>query len=1024
MSTPQEDPFKRNKPKSVRFPEGQEISSARESPEAQSVHSNDDGSAAGSPPPPPAQGRPGLVQRADSRYGRPGSSAADRDLASSDESGSDSDSDSDDDEQTRFNTLVNRNTLHDDSPNLNPPDLHVTPPPLSDSNAQMYGGLLDVGAKVSAGLAPGAAEVEEENPFELEEEYRQRRNQLLNSLEKNHMAHSMPTSLSGSPRLNPVYESSDNIPELSRENVAGLSRAHELNDDELEARLRQLEADADAASNHKQSLADSESAIVLYDEKNATQSPLESPKETDEGHHRRTSLESKRSAQSADSRTSAERAAQLTEDARAEARDLAAQLVKKHASKHRDLQGSSGDLYVPNNNYLMNAGLMDLDVGDDADDDDRRDEEAPEPQIEAGDDNYVAPPKRVKEGVLGALLRLYADEDDAKSQTTLVSSATSPMTSTFNSPAASPLNSPDLSPDGSRTPTSPLSITDDPHRPDYFRSHSTDEVHPGKKRPKWYKHRSAHSVMSLGKLAASSMSTLAPASAEMMHSLHYREKRDKADKPGKEKSRQKSFDSAAAKAKAQAKAEAKAEARRKKKERMAERYRITIHIADVLQRQRFILRIGRALMLFGAPSHRLEEYLVMIARVLEIDAQFLYMPGCMLVSFGDVTTHTSETKLLRVTQGLNLVKLDRTHAIYKKVIHDEMALEQASESIDELLASKPLYNKYLSVLFFALASANFCVFSFGGWWWDIPITFWIGGMVGFLQVWVAPRSDLYNNVFEVTSSILVSFIGRAMGSIWRHGERLFCFSAIVQGSLALILPGYIILCGSLELQSKNLVAGSVRMFYAIIYSEFLSFGITLGSLIYGWIDHGATSDTVCQRKLDDKWKILFAPLAPLFLGMVNQASPRQLPTMILIACAGYCVIYWVQRAVPSASSFTSAIGAFVVGILGNLYSRIGHGLAFAAMLPGIFVLVPSGVASQGSLVQGIVLANEIVSNTTKNGGNGGQSSSGDSRGTMTSTTLGTTMTQVAVGITVGLFVATLVVYPLGSRRKRSGLFTF
>lgn len=982
MSNPPEDSFKRKNPKSVRFPEGQGISSARDDPSRRSLDSNDD-----------------LSDTASVELG-PGNSGANTvsgshmfpvleasDASSDDES-------SDDDEQTRFNTLANRN-LPTEPQSGSTPQLQITPPPLVDNSAQMYTGLLDVGSRVSGGLAPGAAEVEEENSTKLEEEYRQRRNTLLRSLEKNQMAHSMPSSLNGSPRLQP-HEPEQFVPEMPRPSYN--SRAHELNDFELEKRLKELEAE----TIDQRRLEDYESAVIPYDEKILSRTPSEDGK--------RDSMESKRTRGSTRSRTSAEVAAQLSEDARAEARDLAAQLVNQHVKKGGNSAEPDDALYVPNHNYLMNAGLMDLDVCDDDDSDGMRDEDGPEPQIEGGDAPYVAPPKRVKEGVLGALLRLYADEDDNKSQTTLVSSANSPSTSGFQSPVGSP----NLSPEFSRTPTSPMSLSDDQQRPGYFRSHSTDDVGTGgsKKRPKWYKHRSTQSVMSLSKLAASSMSTLAPASADMLHSIGKDKEKSKADK------QRRAAEAQAAKAKAQAKAQAKAEAKRRKKARMAERYRITVHIADVLQRQRFILRIGRALMLFGAPSHRLEEYLVMIARVLEIDAQFLYMPGCMLVSFGDVTTHTSETKLLRVTQGLNLVKLDRTHAIYKKVIHDEMDLETAGESIDELLASKPMYNKYLSVLFFALATANFCVFSFGGWWWDIPITFWLGGLVGFLQVWVAPRSDLYNNVFEVTSSILVSFIGRAMGSIWHNGERLFCFSAIVQGSLALILPGYIILCGSLELQSKNLVAGSVRMFYAIIYSEFLSFGITLGSLIYGWIDTGATSETVCTRKLDDKWKILFAPLAPLFLGMVNQASWRQLPTMILISSAGYTVIFFVQRAVPSASSFTSAIGAFVVGILGNLYSRIGHGLAFAAMLPGIFVLVPSGVASQGSLVQGIVLANEIVSNTTKHDGSNQQDQ------TSNTTALGATMTSVAVGITVGLFVATLVVYPLGSRRKRSGLFTF
>lgn len=55
--------------------------------------------------------------------------------------------------------------------------------------------------------------------------------------------------------------------------------------------------------------------------------------------------------------------------------------------------------------------------------------------------------------------------------------------------------------------------------------------------------------------------------------------------------------------------------------------RITMAIADVLQRQKFIIKLCRSLMLYGAPTHRLEDYLKLTSRALEIDAQFLYIPG-------------------------------------------------------------------------------------------------------------------------------------------------------------------------------------------------------------------------------------------------------------------------------------------------------------------------------------------------------------------------------------------------------------
>jgi len=88
--------------------------------------------------------------------------------------------------------------------------------------------------------------------------------------------------------------------------------------------------------------------------------------------------------------------------------------------------------------------------------------------------------------------------------------------------------------------------------------------------------------------------------------------------------------------------------------RLEDEIRITVHIAQILSRQKYLLKLCRALMEYGAPTHRLEEYMKMSARVLEIEGQFLYIPGCMIISFDDASTHTTEVKLVKSIQGVNL----------------------------------------------------------------------------------------------------------------------------------------------------------------------------------------------------------------------------------------------------------------------------------------------------------------------------------------------------------------------------------
>ncbi|CAN6607105.1 hypothetical protein TRVA0_003S02454 [Trichomonascus vanleenenianus] len=630
-------------------------------------------------------------------------------------------------------------------------------------------------------------------------------------------------------------------------------------------------------------------------------------------------------------------------------------------------------------------------------------------------EDYVAPPKQVRQGVLGSLLKLYGNNQDETAES---SGATSTRDSLSSQTLIVSSSSAPSSPQGDgKLPTTPTRPPGLPRISSSFSEASTTTTTSGqallspkekKKRPKWHKHKpNSHSMSSLALSAAQTFAAPGAATASAAQGARVAAGAAPAARPSFIK-RPSGF-------------------KKRNKARIEEQIRITVHIADVLQRQRFILRICRALMLYGAPTHRLEEYLKMTSRVLEINGQYLYIPGCMVVSFDDATTHTSEMQIVRVVQGLNLSKLQKTHQIYKEVVHDIIGVEEASQRVDELLSSKNRYPNWLCIIFFGLASAMITPAYFGGWWADMPIAFILGSAIGVLQIVVAPRSDLYSNVFEVTSSIIVAFLGRAFGAIGGPSREIFCFSGITQGSLAMILPGYIILCGSLELQSKNIVSGSVRMFYAIIYSLFLGFGISLGAAIYGWIDRDAPSSTQCARVVDPWWKFLLIPLFAIFIAQVNQANLRQLPIMTLISSAGYAVTYFLRAKVSGSSDFVSAVGAFVIGLLGNMYSRFGHGLAFAAMLPAIFVQVPNAVASQGSFLAGIENANSIVNGTrtvvtASNGATVTQTLAATPTSSAATMSLGTTMVQVCIGITVGLFVATLVIYPFG--KKRSGLFTF
>ncbi|KAK4034983.1 hypothetical protein C8A01DRAFT_18293 [Parachaetomium inaequale] len=662
--------------------------------------------------------------------------------------------------------------------------------------------------------------------------------------------------------------------------------------------------------------------------------------------------------------------------------------------------------------------------------------------------DYVPAPATYKGGILGTLLKLYSAED--KNGSTYAGSTYAGSTYAGSSAPSTP---------GSTPPTSRSSTP----KPD------------SRRRP-WR----TQSSSTLAGLMESSFMFAAPGSAKDISEAVSEKVKQEAAKPKKSS----------------------------KSKKKADEYRIKIHIAEIINRHAYLLKLCKALMIYGAPTHRLEAYMRMSARVLGIEGQFMYLPDTMIISFDDSNTHTTEVKIVRASQGLDFGRLRDVHEIYKEVVHDRIGVDEATTRLNDITARKPKFPVWLRIFFYGIASAMVAPFGFEGRYIDMPICFILGCLVGFLQLFLSPSNELYANVFEITAAVATSFLARAFGSI--RGGELFCFSSLAQSAIALILPGYMVLCASLELQSHQMVSGSVRMVYALIYTLFLGYGFTIGSVIYGYMDSNAVSAVHCsvgdswytQRPPEDYYLLFVLPFT-LCLCAINQAQWKQTPVQVFISLAGFCVNNFSSRFFKGNGIVSSSLGALTIGVLANLYSRlgryaqnwlldiwehhfeprlgrlagkrphhspyynfppavdsqetlshhkerdpelggavpsntagltprarkIGYGLAAAAMLPAIFVQVPSGLAASGSLLSGVTSADQIVRNETilANGTvvNGTMSmTTTQSGGDLNNSAFNVlfSVIQVAINISVGLSLSALLVYPFGKRR--SGLFSF
>lgn len=452
---------------------------------------------------------------------------------------------------------------------------------------------------------------------------------------------------------------------------------------------------------------------------------------------------------------------------------------------------------------------------------------------------------------------------------------------------------------------------------------------------------------------------------------------------------------------------------KKKRRRKAEIY-ITRHISSLISRQTFILKLARAMMMFGGPTHRLQAQMQSTARVLEISLSCMYLPDMMLIAFDDDVTSTSNVKLIRQGSALDLGKVQDAYKIYWRVIHDDMSVTDASATLDTLMLSKPLYSPWQLIFFGGMASASICSVSFSGSLIDSLISFPLGALLVAVQM-LSVRNELYSNVFEITIATLLSFLSGALAQTHK-----FCYSAVASSSVVLILPGFIVLCGSLELSSRNIVSGAVRLCYALVYSLFLGFGLAIGAEVYvkmTGLQIFAPEDYQCaqshsnapwfRRTPSQYWAFLTVPMFSLFLSLRNQAPwyRKELAILVAISCVGWVTNHFVGTRFPGQSDITAAVGAFAVGVVANIYGRIFNGNAFVVMITGILFQLPSGLGNGGLL--------HFAS----------QQASGNSASYLSGFQVALQLISVSVGLTVGLGISLVLVFPIQSRKRKSGVFS-
>jgi uncharacterized membrane protein YjjP (DUF1212 family) len=177
---------------------------------------------------------------------------------------------------------------------------------------------------------------------------------------------------------------------------------------------------------------------------------------------------------------------------------------------------------------------------------------------------------------------------------------------------------------------------------------------------------------------------------------------------------------------------------------LEDRIRITFEIANILQKQEFLRKLCKSLMLYGCPAHRLEYAMRQVSRTLGVEAEYIYLPSVMLVTFIDSTTHTTETHFIRQSQTFEMHRLADIYRLEKLVAHGEVSVDEALEFIDKVYEQPAIYPLWLHPFVYALAAFSGCILFYGGRWQEAGVA--------------AALGSKFCDLTELTVSVLNSYL--------------------------------------------------------------------------------------------------------------------------------------------------------------------------------------------------------------------------------------------------------------------------
>ncbi|GAA0364503.1 threonine/serine exporter family protein [Actinoallomurus spadix] len=358
-----------------------------------------------------------------------------------------------------------------------------------------------------------------------------------------------------------------------------------------------------------------------------------------------------------------------------------------------------------------------------------------------------------------------------------------------------------------------------------------------------------------------------------------------------------------------------------------------------------VLRVGELLLASGEATERVNESMLSLAVAYELPRPDV------AVTFTVITVNVHPGNgAMPVTGGRAIRRrfpaywrLVALHALVQEASLGMLDVEEAHRRLAEIKRMPPPYPPWLMVVGLGLIAASANVMVGGG-----PL----GAGTAFVATILGDRTAAAlarRGVAEFFQFTVAAGIGAAAASLVIAVGAPAHASAIVTGAVLALLPGRPLVASIQDGITGDLISAGARLLEVFFIVAAIVSG--LGVVVYAAVRLGIPVDVgdlpAAPASLLPVTVIAAAAVSLTFA--LSLAVPRAALAAAALGGALIWVVYVLARGAGVTPVLASAIGAVIVGLLGNLLARRRHEPALPYIVPAIAPLLPGTALYRGMI---------------------------------------------------------------------------